>query len=106
MIFTSDKLDKVDKLVYSVKNLTLNDARYYESSTANTSDTHGDLTGNPETITHTSNKIFEQTLLSYFTIPVLPPPTNPIISVTKLTTQTLLTHAAKENIADAKSGGA
>ena len=54
----------MDKLVDAVKNLTLNDAIYYESSTATTSDTHGDLTGNPETVTHTSNEDFEQKILS------------------------------------------
>ena len=86
--------------------MTINDAIYYESSTTTTSDTHGDLTGNPETVTHFNNEYLEQTLLSNRTIPVLPPPTNSIISVIKLTSQTLLTSAAKENIADAKSGGA
>ena len=78
---------------------------YYESSTATTSDTQGNLIGNPETVTHTNNEIFEQTLLSYWTIPILPPPTNPIILVIKLTPQTLLTSAAKENIANANLGG-
>ena len=96
----------MDELADGLKNLTINDARYYESRTSTTSDTHGDLTGNPETVPHTSNEMFEQTLLSYRTITVLPPPTNPIILVIKLTPQTLLTHAAKENTANAKSGGA
>ena len=56
MIFTSEKLDKLDKLVYAVKKLTINDAIYYESSIATTIDTQGDLTSNPETVTYTSNK--------------------------------------------------
>ena len=43
MIFTSEKLDKLDKLVYAVKKLTLNDAIYYESSTATTNDTQAIL---------------------------------------------------------------
>ena len=58
-IFTSEKLDKLEELVDAVKNLTINDAKYYESSTATASDTQGDLTSNPETVTHTSDVIFE-----------------------------------------------
>ena len=56
-IFTSEKIDKSDKLVDAVNNLTIDDAKYYESNTANTSDTQGDLTRNPETVTYTSNGI-------------------------------------------------
>ena len=37
-IFTSEKLDKSDKLVGTVNNLTINNARYYESNTVGTSD--------------------------------------------------------------------
>ena len=43
MIFTSQKLDKLDELVYAVNNLTINDAIYYESSTATTNDTQAIL---------------------------------------------------------------
>ena len=56
-IFTSEKLDKSEELVDTVNNLTINDARYYESNTATKSDVKGDLTRNPETVTHTSNGI-------------------------------------------------
>ena len=54
-IFTSDKLDKPDERVDVVNNLTINDAKYYESNTATASDAKGDLARNPETVTHTSN---------------------------------------------------
>ena len=67
----------MDKLVDAVNNLTINNARYYESSTGTKSYTHGDLTGNPETVTHTSNEDFEQKILSYRTIPVFPPANKP-----------------------------
>ena len=56
-IFTSEKLDKSDELVDKVINLTINNAKYYESNTATKSDVKGDLTRNPETVTHTSNII-------------------------------------------------
>ena len=46
IIFTSEKLDKPGKLVYSVNNLTINKAGYYESNTATASDAQGDLTQN------------------------------------------------------------
>ena len=55
VIFKSDKLDKSEDLVDAVKNLTTNDAKYYESNRATSSDAQGDLTRNPETFTHTSN---------------------------------------------------
>ena len=60
VIFTSEKLDKLDELVDAVNNLTINDAKYYESNTATASDEQGNLTSNPETVTHTSNRIFEK----------------------------------------------
>ena len=52
------------ELVDAVKNFTINDAEYYESSTATKSDLQGDLTRNPETVTPTSNRKIEQKLLS------------------------------------------
>ena len=42
-IFTSDKLDKLDKLVDALNNLAINDAEYYESNTATASDSQGDI---------------------------------------------------------------
>ena len=58
-IFTSEKLDESDELVDAVKNLTMNDAEYYESHTATVSDVQGNFTRNPETVTHTSKGNFE-----------------------------------------------
>ena len=59
-IFTSENIYKYDELVNSVKNLTINDTKYYKSKTATTSDTQGNIKSNPETVTHTSNGKFEQ----------------------------------------------
>ena len=110
MIFTSEKLDKSDELLDVVNNLTINNDGYYESNTATTSDTQGDLTHNIEIGNHTSNRNFEQILLSYRITPVLPSPKNPWIdqeiSEIKLTPQTLLTPATKVIVTDAASGGA
>ena len=94
-IFTSDNLDKSDKIVDSVDNLTINGTKYYESNTANASDAQGNLTSNPKTVTYTSNGIFEQKLLSYWIISVLHPPMNPRNVAIKFMTQTLLTPATK-----------
>ena len=85
-IFTSEKLDKSGELVDAVKNLTFNDAKYYESNKANTSDSQVYLTRNTETVAHTingnetvtltSNGNFEQKILSNRTIPVVIPTMN------------------------------
>ena len=53
-IFTNKKLDKSDKLINAINNLTINSARY-ELNKANTSDAQGNLTINSYTVTHTSN---------------------------------------------------
>ena len=119
-IFTGEKLDKSDELVDSVKNLTINNAKYYESNTATASDAQGDLTLDPETVTHTSNgnepvtrtsnRNFEQKLLSNRTIPAVVPTMNPRIyqNITPilLTPQTLLTPATKKVIVDVALGSA
>ena len=75
-IFTSGKLDKSDDLVDAVNIVTINNAKYYESNTETTSDAQGNLTRNLETVIHTSNRSFEQNLLSNRTIPVLTPAMN------------------------------
>ena len=84
----------MDELVYAVNNVTINNAGYYESITETTSDAHRILTLNLETVTHTCSGNFEQKLLSYWTIPLLPPLTNPGIdqgiAPTSLAPQTLL----------------
>ena len=87
--FTSEKLDKSDDLSNALKDLTINDSKYYESDTATASDAQGDSTRNLKTVTHTSNgnekvtsngnekvtdpsnKNFEQKLLSNLTLPVV-----------------------------------
>ena len=58
--FTSKKLDKLDELVDSVKNLTINNAKYYEPNIATANDAQDNLTSNPETVTHPSNNIFNK----------------------------------------------
>ena len=73
-IFTSEKLDKLDEMEDTLKDLTINNAEYYASNSATASDAQGDLTRDPKTVTHTSNRkekvtgtsngYFEQKLLS------------------------------------------
>ena len=58
-IFTFEKIDKSDRLVDSINNLTINDSGY-ELNTATTSDAQGNLTRNLDTVTHTSNIILDQ----------------------------------------------
>ena len=84
-IFISKKLDKPNKLLDAAKNLKINDVKYYESNTATASDAKGDITINTETVTHTINIIFEQTLLSCRNIPVFTIPTKPGIAAIRLT---------------------
>ena len=71
-IFKIEKLDKSDELIDALNNLTINDAEYYKSNTATASDAQGDITHNPETVTHTINGNLEQKILSKRTIYVLP----------------------------------
>ena len=66
-IFKSEKLDKLDELVNAINNLTINNARY-ELNKAIAVDAQGNLTSNPDTGTHTSNRILDQNLLSCGTI--------------------------------------
>ena len=110
----------MDELVEAVNNLTINDAKYYESDTSTANDSQGDLTRNPETVTHTSNGNetvthtsngnFEQKLLSNRTTPVAISTMNPMIDQRIVTivvsTHTLLTPVTKEVVADAASGSA
>ena len=53
--FISEKLDKLDKLVNTINNLTINDA-IYELNKVTASDAQGKITSNPDTVTHTSNR--------------------------------------------------
>ena len=75
----------MDELVEAVKNLKINNTEYYESNTATVRDTQGDFISDPETVTHTINIIFEQTLLSCRNIPVFTLPTKPGIAAIRLT---------------------
>ena len=54
-ILISENLDKLDNLVDAVKNLTINDAKYYESKRATVIDTQVYLTRNQEIVTCNSN---------------------------------------------------
>ena len=85
-----------------------------------TSDTQGDLTCNPETdnhtsnrneaVTHTSNRKFEQKILSHWTTPVIVPTINPGIyqrvAPIVLAPQMLLMPVMKEFDTDMVLGGA
>ena len=55
VIFTSEKLEKSEELVDAVKNLTVNDAKYYDSNTATVRDEQVNITSDPETVSHTCN---------------------------------------------------
>ena len=54
-VFKKEKIDNLDGLVDAVKDLTINDAKYYKSDAATVNDTQGDHTCDPKTITRTSN---------------------------------------------------
>ena len=70
-ICTSEKLEKSDKLIEAINNLTINNAGY-ELNTATASYAQGNLMSNPDTVTHTSNGIFDQKLFSCWTIITCP----------------------------------
>ena len=109
----------MDELEYALKYLTINDAKYYESDTDTASDAQDDITKNMETfthprnsnetVTHTSNEIFEKKLFSNHIIPVFSPVMNlgveqgiaPII----LAPQKLLLPATNKVAVDVTSGG-
>ena len=117
-IFTSEKLDKWNKLADTLEDLSINGAKYYESDTATASETQGDPKRNPKTVTHTrngkgkvtdtSNRNFEQKLLSNQIIPDVVLTMNPriyqkIVPIV-VAPKTLLTPATEEVFADAESG--
>ena len=86
---TSEKLYTLDELEDALKDLKINNTKYYASNSKTTSDPQGNLTQNPktvtdtrngkETVTDTSNGNFEQKLLSNRTLPVVVPTMNPRI---------------------------
>ena len=119
-IFTSEKIDKSDELVEAVEDLTIDNAKYYESNTATASESQGYTTHNPETVTHTSNrnKTVNQTsnrnhepeLLIKQTIPVIVLLMNPRTDKSNVSivvvSHMVLTHTTKEVVTDTASGGA
>ena len=62
-VFTSEKLGKLDDLVDAINNLTINNSGY-ELNTATAIDVQGNLRSDPDTVTHTSNSVLDQKLLS------------------------------------------
>ena len=103
-IFTSDKLDKSDKLVNTLNNLKINDARH-ELKKFTTNDKQGNLTSNPDTVTHASNRMLDGKLFRCQIIrevPVQTPPANLII----LTPHKLMMPAVKKIFAEATPGNA
>ena len=58
-IFTSEKLEKLDNLVDAINNLKINDTGS-ELSTAPASVTQGDLMSDPDTVTHTRNRLSDK----------------------------------------------
>ena len=79
---TSEKRDKSDTLAETLKGLTINNAGYCESDSANTNDTKVDPLSNRKIVTHisdgkkikvtdTSNEDLQQKLLSNRTLPII-----------------------------------
>ena len=65
-IFTSDNLDKLGKLVNAINSLSINKVRY-ELNKETASDVQGNLTSDPDIVTHTSKRIWTTKLLSFRT---------------------------------------
>ena len=104
-IFTSKNMEKLDKLFNKINYLTINESRY-ELNTATVSGAQGDLTINLDTVTHTSNGISDQKLLSCWTIgevSIFTPQMKPTL---RLMPQNLLTPTVKEIFMNATSGNA
>ena len=93
----------MDKIVNTINNLTINNTGY-EFNTANFRDAQGNPMSNPDIVTHASNGILDQKLLSFrnfgevFVLPLL---TNPTI---RLAQQKILTPVVKYIFSDATSG--
>ena len=56
VILTSEKLEKLDDLPEKLNNLTINNAEYYVSNSANENDTKVDPERDTEKVTHTSDR--------------------------------------------------
>ena len=111
----------MDTLVEALNKLTINDAVYYESDSANAKDTKVNPTSDPNTATHTSdgkkrkvtetsNGYLQQKLLSNRTLPIITitidPQTYDRISTCSGTPHTIVTHLMKEFITDAARSSA
>ena len=82
-IFINEKLDKLDELADILKDLIINNAKYYVSNSSTASEAQGDSASDPKTVTHTSdgkgkdtytsNRKFQQKLLSNWTLPAVIP---------------------------------
>ena len=119
-IFTSENRDKSDKMADTLKDLTINNSKYYTSNSETASDKQGNLKCDPKMVTHTSNGRekftdnsngnFEQKLSSNGNLPVVVPTMKPridnMIAPIGGAYQALLTTTTKEVTEDAASGGA
>ena len=56
VILTSEELDKSDDMAGTLNDLTIKNAEYYVSDSANANDAKGDTVRNPKTVTHTSDE--------------------------------------------------
>ena len=56
VIFTSEKLDKSEELAVALKDLKINNTKYYTSNSVTASDSQGDRTRDSKKGTHTSNE--------------------------------------------------
>ena len=78
-IFTSEKLEKLDKLANTLKDFTINYAEYYVSNSSIANERKGDPASDLKTVIHTSDRKrqftdtskrkFQQKLLSNRTLP-------------------------------------
>ena len=56
-ILTSEKRNKLDAQVETLKGSTINDSGYYESESVNANDGKGDPESNPKVATHASDSV-------------------------------------------------
>ena len=108
-VFASEKLENLDGLVDAVVNMKINNIKY-QLNAAILSDAQVKFASDPEKITHTSNGITHQELLSSRTIgilheefSILPPPMNPRISAIILPPQTINSTEVQEIVTNAAS---
>ena len=55
-ILTSEKLDKLEEMTETLKDLTINNAEYYVSDSENVNDTKDNPASDTKTVTHTSDR--------------------------------------------------